>query len=59
MLAAVEGIDVVVLVDPDGGDIGVEFHAWRQFRPVITNLIAIAVRSQYYRHGDPLLCGPG
>ncbi len=51
VLAAVEGIDVVVLVDPDGGNIGVEFHPRRQFRPAVMDLVAEAVRAQHDRHG--------
>ena len=51
MLAAVEGIDVVVFVDPDRRDIGVEFHAGRQFGPAIIYLVAVTVRPQYDRHG--------
>jgi len=35
MLAAVESVDVVVFVDPDRRDIGVELHAGRQFGPVV------------------------
>ena len=35
VLAAVEGVDVVVLVDADRRDIGVELHAGRQFRPIV------------------------
>src|SRR5215472_9126840 len=49
--AAVEGVDVVVLVDPDRCDIGIEGPTFRQFGPVVDDLVSKAVRSQYYRHG--------
>jgi hypothetical protein len=55
MLTAIEGVDVVVLVDADRRDIGIELHAGRQFRPVVGNLIAIAVCSEHDRHGGFLL----
>ena len=58
VLAAVEGIDVVVLVDADRRNIGVELHAGGELCPIVTDFIAIAVRSQYYRHGVPLFYGP-
>jgi hypothetical protein len=51
VLAAVEGVDVVVLVDADRGDIGVELHPRRQFRPAVIDLVAVAVRAQYDCHG--------
>jgi hypothetical protein len=50
MFAAVEGIDVVVLVDADRGDVGVEFHAGRQLRPVVLHLVAISVGAEHDRH---------
>jgi len=51
VLAAVEGIDVVVLVDADRGNVGVELHPRRQLGPAIVDLVAIEVRPQYDRHG--------
>ena len=50
MLAAVEGIDIVVLVDADRRDIGVEFVAGRQFRPALGNLVPVPLRAQHDRH---------
>jgi hypothetical protein len=55
MLAAIEGVDIVVLVDADGRDIGVELHAGREFCPTLGHLVAIAVRPEYHRHGVPLV----
>src|SRR5260370_13364160 len=52
VLAAVEGVNVVVLVDADRGDVGVELHARRQLSPIVADFITIAVRPEYYRHGD-------
>jgi hypothetical protein len=51
VLAAVEGVDVVVLVDSDRRDVGVELHARRQLRPAVVDLVAVAVGAQYDRHG--------
>ena len=50
VLAAVEGIDIVVFIDPDRRDIGVELHAGRQFGPAVIDLVTVAVRPQYDRH---------
>ncbi len=49
--AAVEGVDIVVFVDSDGGDVRVESPPLRQFGPIVDDLIPEAVRSEYYRHG--------
>ena len=51
VLAAVERIDIIVPVDTDRGDIGVEFHARRQLGPPVIDFIAIAIRPEYDRHG--------
>src|SRR6516165_9342173 len=51
MLAAIKGIDIVVLIDADRRDIGVELHAGRELRPVVLDLIAVAVGSEYRGHG--------
>src|SRR5215467_14198193 len=51
VFAAIEAIDIVVLVDPNGGDIGIEGPAFRQFGPVVGDLVTKAVGSEYYRHG--------
>ena len=55
MLAAIEGIDIVVRVDADRRDIGVEFHAGRKFRPIVADLVAVAVSPKYDRHGGSSL----
>jgi hypothetical protein len=49
--AAIEGVDIVVFVDADRRDIGVELVARRQFGPALGDLVAVAVRAQYDRHG--------
>ena len=54
VLAAVEDVDVVLLVDPDRGDVGVELPPRRQLRPVVDDLVAVGARAQYDRHGVPL-----
>jgi len=51
MLAAIEGVDIVVPVDADRGDIGVELHAGRELCPVVLDLVAVAVGPEYRRHG--------
>ena len=56
VLAAVEGVNIVVLVDADRSDVGVEFHARRQLRPIVGHLVMIGVRSKYYRHGVLPIC---
>jgi len=53
VLAAVERIDIVILVDANRRDIGIELVAGRQFRPVVGDLIPKAARTEYDRHGDP------
>ena len=53
MGAAIERIDIVVLVDADRGDIGIELVAGRQFCPIVDHLEPEAVRSEYHRHGTP------
>ena len=55
MLAAIERVYIVIPVDADRGDIGVEFIAGRQFRPILSDLVAIAIGSEYDRHGALLL----
>ena len=57
VLAAIKGIDIVVLVDPDRRDIGVEFVAGRQFRPALGNLVPVPLRAQHDRHGISSLDG--
>ncbi len=49
--AAAEGIDVVVPVDPDRGDVGIPFPAIGQLGPIVDDLVAVAVRPQNDRHG--------
>src|ERR1700758_3069329 len=56
VLAAVEGVDVVFLVDADRGDVGVELHAGRQLSPIVGHIVTIGVRSKYYRHGVLPIC---
>jgi hypothetical protein len=46
MGTAVKSIDIVVLVDPDRGNIGVERQSVRQFCPVVDDLITKAVHSE-------------
>ena len=50
MGAAVEDIDVVVPVDADRGDVGVEFPAIGQLGPIIDDLVAEAVGSRRGAH---------
>ena len=45
VLAAVKGVDVVVLVDPDRCDIGIEGPTFGQFGPVVDDLVPKGVRS--------------
>ncbi len=52
--AAAEGIDVVVPVDPDRGNVGVELPALGQLGPIVDDLVAEAVGSENDRH-DVLL----
>jgi hypothetical protein len=54
VLTAVERVDIIVLVDADRGDVGVELRAGRELRPIVADLVAIAVRSEDDRHGLPL-----
>jgi hypothetical protein len=59
VFAAIEAVDIVVFVDPDRRDIGIEGPAIRQFGPVVNDLVTKAVRPEYYRHGGPLLSPKG
>ena len=55
MLAPIERVDAVLLVDPDGGDIGVEFAPRRQLRPEIHDLVTMFARAENHRdHACPL-----
>src|SRR6516165_5167017 len=55
MLAAIEGVDIVMAVDADRRDIGVELHARRKLGPIVADLIAVGVRSKCDRHGGSSL----
>src|SRR6516165_4417319 len=50
MPAAIKGINIVVPVDADRRDIGVELHAGRELRPVVLDLIAVAIGPECRRH---------
>src|SRR5262252_1158056 len=52
MLAAIEGIDAVLIVDTDGGDL-FERPAIRQFRPVFDDAVFEVATANDVRHFRP------
>ena len=53
MLAPVECVHPVLLVDAHRGDVGVELAPRRQLRPLVDDLVAIRARAQDDRHDAP------
>ncbi len=58
VLAPIECVDAILLVDPDRGDVGVELLPRRQLRPAVDDLVPIGARAQDDRHFVFLLDSP-
>jgi hypothetical protein len=48
--AAVERVDAVLRVHPDGGDVRIELTPRRELRPAVDDLVAMRARAQDDRH---------
>jgi len=57
VLATIECVHPVLLVDADRGDVGVELPTRRQLRPAVDDLVTIGARAQDDRHPVNLLGG--
>jgi hypothetical protein len=58
VLAPIERVDAILLVDAHRGDVGVEFLPRRQLCPAVDDLVSIGARAQDDRHFVFLLDSP-